>query len=171
MTFRRHGSALVVIVALVATTGAGATTVDASHPAPVQAKPGHAVALCPNPAGLRPFGLSATRLALEAAALYDRRSMATDLRNADRAWWPRVRAVWRSSGASRSTSVVLGSQPARSSGFHVFLRPACGTATVSRSLMVTVGPSQAGPGPHCDACNSHLFYVNRRGQPLLWFVY
>jgi len=37
--------------------------------------------------------------------------------------------------------------------------------------MVTVGPSQAGSGPHCDACNAHFFYLERRGRPMLWFIY
>lgn len=167
----RRGTAFVFIVALIGVAAANATNLDATQPPPVKAKPGHGVALCPNPRGLGAFGSAPTRLASQVAALYDRRSLATDLRNTDRAWWPHVRTLWNSSGASRAKTVVLGSQSAASSGFAIFLRPACGTATVSRSLMVTVGPSQSGPGPHCNACNSHLFYVNRGGRPLLWFVY
>jgi len=171
MKLWRRGMAFVFIAALVGFAAANAMNLDATHPSPVKAKPGHAVALCPNLTGLGAFSAASTRLASQMAGIYDRRSLATDLRNTDRAWWPRVRALWRSSGASRSGAVVLGSQSAATSGFAVFLRPACDTATVSRSLMVTVGPNRFGPGPHCNACNSHFFYVSRGGRPLLWFIY
>ncbi|HZP74420.1 MAG TPA: hypothetical protein VFA97_13695 [Gaiellaceae bacterium] len=143
----------------------------ATQPAPVKASPGHGVELCPSPLGLQAFTATTRKLAVRAAATYGREDLASDLRNSDRSWWPHVRRLWSSSPTARAKDVVLGSEPAATSGFQVFLRPACGATTVERSLMVTVGPSQSGAGPHCDACNVHLFYVTRAARPLLWFVY
>jgi len=145
---------------------------DALHPSPVQARPGHGVELCPNPNGLQVFTSVVRQRAVLAASAYGRRSLAVDLANTDRAWWQHVRALWKTRTAQKhSTDVVVGSEPAALSGFAVFLRPACGAATLDRTLMVTVGPSQAGSGPHCDACNAHFFYLERRGRPMLWFIY
>lgn len=108
---------------------------------------------------------------MRSAAVYGRTSLAVDLHNADRSWWSHVRALWSGPPTARAHDVVLGSAPATKSGFAVFLRPACGAETVAHSLMVTVGPRQTPSGPHCDACNVHLFYVSRFGRPLLWYVY
>lgn len=170
----RFGGAIAVVLlaALVSVSAVGAKHLDALHPSPVKATPGHAVALCPNPSGLQVFTAVALQRAAREADAYGRRSLAADLANTDRAWWPHVHALWKTGTARKhSTDVVVGSEPATRSGFAVFLRPACGAGTLKRTLMVTVGPSQTGSGPHCDACNAHLFYVERRGQPLLWFIY
>ena len=164
--------AIALATALVSVTAVGAKHLDALHPSPVEPRPGHAVALCPNPSGLEVFTSVALQRAAREADAYGRRSLAADLANTDRAWWPHVHALWKTQTARKhKADVVVGSEPATRSGFAVFLRPACGAATLRQTLMVTVGPSQAGPGPHCDACNAHLFYVARRGRPLLWFVY
>ena len=172
MTRMGGAAGVVLVAALVVAPAARAKPHDALHPPPVTANPGHAVALCPDPRSLQLFTSVAKRRAAREADAYGRRSLALDLANADQAWWPHVRALWKTRAARKHSSyVVLGSEPATRSGFAVFLRPACGTSTLQRTLMVTVGPSQAGPGPHCDACNVHLFYVERRGRPLLWFIY
>ena len=165
-------TAFVLVAAVVFVSAVGAKQLDALHPSPVKARPGHAVALCPNPSGLQVFTSVALQRAAREADAYGRRSLAVDLAKTDRAWWPHVRALWKTQAArKRSTDVVLGSEPATRSGFAVFLRPACGAATLKRTLMVTVGPSQTGSGAHCNACNAHLFYVERRDRPLLWFIY
>ena len=171
---RRVGgaAAFLVVVGLVAATAVGAKQIDALHPSPVRASPGHAVELCPNPSGLEVFTSVLRQRAALVAGAYGRRSLAVDLANTDRAWWQHVHELWKNRTARKhSADVVVGSEPAALSGFAVFMRPACGAATVARTLMVTVGPSQAGSGPHCDACNAHLFYIARRGRPMLWFVY
>jgi hypothetical protein len=167
---------LMLAVAVIAGAAAahGSNVFPASiYPPPVTAVHGHALALCPSPVGLEPFTSKATTLALQAAASYDRRNVETDLRNSDRAWWSHVRRMWRTGrpGKEVVNRVVLGSEPAAKSGFAVFVRPACGAPNLRRSLMVTVGPSQAGPGPHCSACNSNLFFIERRGRPLIYFLY
>lgn len=166
--------AVSVAVAATAATASASSGFPASiYPPAVAAVPGHALALCPSRRGLEPFGPTATTLALQAAGSYDRRNLETDLRNSDRAWWPDVRQMWHTGHpeGGLSNSVVLGSEPTARSGFAVFMGPACGAFTLNRSLMVTVGPSHAGPGPHCAACNSHLFFVDRRGRPLIYFLY
>jgi hypothetical protein len=163
---------LVVVIVLVSASAVCAMQSDALHPFPVKGTPGHAVELCPNPSGLQVFNSVALQRAAREADAYGRRSLDADLANTDRAWWPHVRELWKTHTARKhDTDVVVGSEPAMRSGFAVFLRPACGAATLKRTLMVTVGPSQVGPGPHCDACNAHFFYVERTGRPLLWFVY
>jgi hypothetical protein len=167
---------LMLAVAVIASAAAayGSSVFPASvYPPPVAAVLGHALALCPNPDGLKAFTSKATTLALQAAASYDRRNVETDLRNSDRAWWPQVRRIWRTGrpGKGVVNRVVLGSERAAKSGFAVFLRPACGTPNLMRSLIVTVGPTQAGQRPHCSACNAHLFFIDRRGRPLIYFLY
>jgi hypothetical protein len=139
------------------------------YPQPVTATPDHALALCPNPSGLQAFDSKATQIALEAAQAYDRASLATDLRNSDRAWWSNVRKLWSSGhpGAGVEQRVVLGSEPAAKSGFAVFMAPACGATTLAKSLLVTIGPPQS----PCDACRSHLFFVDRAGRPLIYYLY
>ena len=171
-----RAGALVLPVSVFVTSGiAGASGgfPPSIYPSPVVAAPGHALALCPNPQGLEPFTSAAARLARRAAASYDRQNLETDLRNSDRAWWPQVRRMWRRGRpvTGLTNHVVLGSEPTAQSGFAVFMSPACGTTTLKKSLMVTIGPSQAGSGPHCSACNSHLFFINRRGRPLIYFLY
>jgi hypothetical protein len=143
------------------------------YPPAVASTPDHGLALCPNHQGLEPFTPKATTLALQAATSYGRRNLETDLHNADRAWWPQVRRLWLTphSGSGLGKAVVLGSEPTARSAFAAFMGPACGATTLKRSLMVTVGPSQAGPGPHCNACNAHLFFVDRGSQPLIYFLY
>ena len=163
-----------IAVVAISATARGSNGFPASiYPPPVAAVPDHALALCPNHQGLKPFTSDATKLALQAAASYDRRNLETDLHNSDRAWWPDVRRIWRTGhpGSGLSNSVVLGLEPTVHSGFARFISPACGTLTLNRSLTVTIGPSQAGPGPHCNACNSHVFFIDRRGRPLIYFLY
>jgi len=157
----------------VTTVAVAASFPAAIYPAPVAAAPHHAVTLCPNPVGLQPFDDATIALALKAALAYHHTSLTTDLRASDRSWWPNVRAMWAST--KRRTGplsvTVVGSEPAATSSFAVFMRPACGAATLGQSLMVTVGPTQSSPGPHCAACSSPLFFVDRHGRPLLYYVY
>lgn len=165
-------AAVLLMTSFLSVPAAATKRPDALHPLPVEATPGHAVALCPNPAGLQVFTSVATQRARREADAYGRRSVAADLANSDRAWWAHVQALWKTPKARKDfIDVVVGSEPAARSGFAVFLRPACGAATLKRTRMVTVGPSQAGAGSHCDACNTHFFYVDRGGRPLLWFIY
>jgi len=143
------------------------------YPQPVAATPDHALALCPNPSGLESFSTRASTAAVRAAKAYDRASLATDLRNSDRAWWPNVRKMWASGhpGTGVENRVVLGSGPTGTrGGFSVFMGPACGAATLAKSLMVTIGPPQSPPNV-CDGCRSHLFFVDRNGRPLIYFLY
>ena len=143
-----------------------------TYPQPLAAVPDHALALCPNHRGLEPFTREATELALRAAAVYGHRNLETDLQNSDRAWWPDVRQLWRTAHprSGVGSGVVLGSEPTMQSGYALFMGPACGSLTVQRSLVVTIGPSLAGHS-HCDACRSHLFFIDRRGRPLIYFLY
>jgi hypothetical protein len=128
-----------------------------------------AISSCPTPEGLDPFTPSVTRAAVESASRYDRISKAVDLGASDRAWWPQVRTMWRTGQPANGAEnqVVDGSEPLDSSGYGVIARFSCGQSLVSRSLQVTIGPRHA----RCDACRSHLWFVNRHGHALLYYVY
>ena len=91
------------------------------------------------------------------------------MRDSDRAWWPQVRALWRTGKPAKGVEnqIVDGFAPLDRSGYDVIVRASCGRSLVSLSLMVTVGPRNT----RCDACRSHLWFVDRRDHPLLYYVY
>jgi hypothetical protein len=162
---------------LVAMAGAGglasaalASQFGASvYPPPVAAH-GGALGACPNPIGLERFDRAATRLAVRVAAGYDHTSLAIDLRDSDRAWWPQVRQMWRTGkpGQGVASQVVEGSRPGPNIAFAVIVRYACGSKLLAKSLTVGVGPRQR---HGCDACVSTLFFVDRRGRALIYYLY
>jgi len=127
---------------------------------------------CPNPAGLEAFDASATRLALRGASAYDRESLQTDLRDSDRSWWSAVRAMWRTGKPEQAVTfqVVEGSQSLESSGYAPFVRSSCGRSLVAMSLIVDIGPRETAT-QHCEACISQLFFVDRRGHALVYYLY
>lgn len=154
---------------LAATTVAVAT--GASYPLTIYPQPvvskGAAMSLCPDASDLEQFKPAAIDRARTEAGLYGRLSLATDLRDADRAWWPTVKRMWRTRGPHFAGQSVLESGLAATSGYQVFLEPACGAAVVEKTLVVTIGPRNE----NCDACRSQLFFVDRRGRPLVYYLY
>ena len=141
----------------------------AVYPPPVASR-GGALGACPNPAGLERFDPAATKLAVRIAGGYDHTSLAVDLRNSDRAWWPQVRRMWRSGkpGQGVDSQVVEGSQPGPNIAFAVIVRYACGSTLLAKSLTVGIGPRYR---HGCDACVSSLFFVDRRGRALIYYLY
>jgi hypothetical protein len=168
----RRGSVAVLIAA---TAGAGVASGAAAssgfppliYPPPVHGRA--AVSSCPSPEGLGSFTASVTSAAVESATRYDRVSEAVDLRASDRAWWPQVRTLWHTGKPAKGAAnqVVDGSEPLDISGYAVIARFSCGKSVVSRSLQVTIGPRHM----RCDACRSQLWFVDRRGHALLYYVY
>lgn len=122
---------VIAITMMAASAHANESFPSLTYPAPVPAVSGHALALCPSKAGLVGFDVTAVRRAREIAASYDRENLATDLRNADRDWWPQVRRMRRTGkpGTGVRFQVVLGSEATSKSGFAVFMGPACGKAS------------------------------------------
>jgi len=154
---------------LAATTVAVATGTSfppTIYPPPVASK-GAAMSLCPNASGLEQFTPAAIELARAAATVYGRKSLATDLRDSDRAWWPYVRRMWAAKLPATGSQAVLEQGPAATSGYQVFLKPACGSAIVAKTFIVTIGPAHA----TCEACRSQLFFVDRRGHALAYYLY
>ena len=123
----------------------------------------------PNPDGLRAFTPLVTSAAIASAGRYDRVSEAVDLRASDRAWWAAVQALWHTGRPAKGAEdqVVDGAEALGRSGYAVIVRASCGNALVARSLQVTIGPRHT----RCAACRSQLFFVNRRGHALLYYVY
>ena len=168
----RWGS-VAVLIAATAGTGVASGTASSRFPPSVYPPPVHgrgAVSPCPNPEGLAPFTPSVTSAAVESANRYLQLSKAIDLRASDQAWWPQVRAMWRRRGKPAKgleNQVVDGSEPLDRSGYAVIARFSCGQSLVSKSLQVTVGPRHM----RCAACRSQLWFVDRRGHALLYYVY
>ena len=162
-------------VLLAATTGFGVASAAAASggfPSSVFPPPVHgrgAVSRCPNPEGLVAFTPSVTSAAVASARRYDRISETADLRASDRAWWPQIRTMWRAAKPETGieNQVVEGSERLGESDYSVIARFSCGQSLVSKSLQVAVGPRHM----RCDACRSQLWFVDRRGHALLYYVY
>jgi len=77
--------------------------------------------------------------------------------------------MWRTGRPSKGmdNQIVEGSEPLARSGYGVIARFSCGQRLVSLSLQVVIGPRHA----RCDACRSQLWFVNRRGRVLLYYIY
>jgi hypothetical protein len=158
-------------------TGLARPGSSSQFPASVYPQPTHsrggALAACPNPSGLQPFTRADTSAAVRSASRYGQASEALDIRSSDRAWWPQVRNTWRTRSprhAGASQTVSGPAAPASRSDYSMIVRFSCGHSLVARSLVVGVGPRQT-HAPYCEACISHLFFVDRRGHALLYFVY
>lgn len=143
------------------------------YPPPVKAHPDGALGACPSPSGLEAFNARARKLAGAIAHSYGHASLAVDLRNSDRAWWPHVRAMWRWPAKERAEEVVygFGTGSRYSGGYSPLLVFSCGEALVTKTVGVGVGPRQSGHNRGCNACISTLFFVNRRGKPLIYYEY
>lgn len=78
--------------------------------------------------------------------------------------------MWRSgeSGQGVDSQVVEGSQPGPHIAFAVIVRYACGSKLLAKSLTVGIGPRYR---HGCDACVSSLFFVDRRGRALIYYLY
>jgi hypothetical protein len=63
---------------------------------------------------------------------------------------------------------VEGSQPGPNIAFAVIVRYACGSQLLAKSLSVGVRARQR---HGCDACVSSLFFVDRRGRALIYYLY
>ena len=169
---RRGGLfALLVVLTIVGTTAAASPVFPAStYPTPVAARSGGALAACPNPGGLERFDGRSTALAVRIASHYDRTSETVDLRNSDRAWWPQVRRMWHTGKPGRGVSyqVVEGTSLGSIISHAIVVRYSCGQKLPADSLSVYIGPRVR---HGCAACVASLFFVDRRGRPLIYYLY
>jgi hypothetical protein len=141
------------------------------YPQPVRSRSG-ALRLCPSAAGLAPFTAAASAAARSSSLSYGRVSLSRDLADSDRAWQPSVRAIWGGHLPAASQDVrIRGVSGGDATPYRVIVRRSCGGALISRSLVVTVGPLTQPGETECDACAETLFFVDRRGRALIYFVY
>jgi hypothetical protein len=161
--------------------GAGAVNADAlimrtpgggsNYPQPVRSR-GGALRLCPSAAGLVPFTAAASAAARSISLSYGRVSLSRDLADSDRAWQPSVRAMWAGHSPAASQDVrIRGVSGGGATPYRVIVRRSCGGALISRSLAVTVGPLTQPGEAECDACAETLFFVDRHGRALIYFVH
>jgi hypothetical protein len=164
--------AVAVLIAAAAAAGVASGAAASSGPPSIYPAPVHsrgAVSPCPSPEGLDRFTPQATSAAVESASRHGQVSEAVDLGASDLAWWPQVRRMWRTGKSAKglANQVVDGSEPLDRSGYAVIVNASCGRSLVSKSLQVTIGPRHM----RCAACRSQLWFVNRRGHALLYYVY
>ena len=130
---------------------------------------GGALAQCPNPLGLESFGISQESTAEQIATTYDHDSLDLDLRSSDPSWWPDVEQMWHQGPGNGITNpYVVGSGPGLSGPSASLVPHSCGPTIGSETYSVVVGPS---PDPDCVACRTTISFVDRAGQPLVYFVY
>jgi hypothetical protein len=163
------GAAVTVVVALVAATVAFAATFPARYyPAPVVSK-GGALSLCPSSAGLAPFSAATVKAATYAADAYPMVNETAGLALSDQAWWPQVRSESRNNKVGPTGWTPTRSEPLVKAGdLSSIIRRSCGQALVRLSELVGVAPNGRG---NCDACRSNLFFLNRHGRTLLYYIY
>jgi hypothetical protein len=157
------------LVAAASVAAAAASQFPASiYPAPVNSR-GGGLDACPNPSGLVSFTAATTKRAVQIASSYDRISLAVDLRNSDRAWWPQVRALWRPGKPEQGAAnqVVDGSSLGSKIAYRGVVRHSCGSALVTKSLTVYLAPRQR---HGCDACVASVFVIDRRGRALIYWL-
>jgi hypothetical protein len=160
----------VLVASMAGVASAGADRFPAAiYPPPVSSAAGGALAACPNPAGLEPFDRPAAESALRAANNYGRVSLAVDLRDSDRAWWPRVRQLWRLGhpAAGASGEVARGPSPGPTTAYAVIVRYSCGSALIGKSVAVYLAPRQR---HNCDACVASVYFIDRRGHALIYWL-
>jgi hypothetical protein len=130
---------------------------------------GGALSDCPNPLGLGPFGSSQVSTAEQIAVNYDHVSLDTDLHGSDASWWPAVEQMWQEGpGHGLTNSYIVGSGSGLSGHSATLVPDSCGPTLGGKTYSVVVGPS---PAPDCMACRTTISFVDRSGQPLIYFVY
>jgi hypothetical protein len=142
--------------------------VAAIYPSPVAGSRAF-VPECPSPSGLQSFGSSQQTEARQIATEYGNRSLRVDLHVADRTMWSEIRTRWRTGNhqVEHSLDSVLGVVPAaHESRRGSWVLSSCGAALVGKSLVVIVGPKNL----LCVACVTEMFFINRLGHPLLYWV-
>ena len=157
------------VVSIAGAAGAAAVRFPAAvYPPPVSSA-GGALAACPSPAGLEPFDRRAKDSALRAASTYGRVSLDFDLRNSDRAWWPRLRELWRPDhpAAGATSEVAGGLSPGPKTAYAVIVRYSCGLALVRKSIAVYLAPRHR---HNCDACVASVYFIDRRGHALIYWL-
>ena len=130
---------------------------------------GGALAQCPNPLGLESFGPSQESAAQQIATSYDHISLNTDLHNSDPSSWIAVERMWQDGpGHGLTNPYVVGARSGLSGPSRYIVPYACGATIGGETYSVIVGPS---PNPDCVACRTTISFVDRAGQPLIYFVY
>jgi len=142
---------------------------SAAFPASIYPKPSAArgtdLQSCPAGKGLEPFNANAVAAARASAKSFNAftSSFYGDLQSSDRAWWKNVFAEWVGYGYDRDNHTVLSIQPASRDTFAAAVAHACGGKLVHDSLVIDIGPSAY------SFQVSHLYFLNRRGHPLIYF--
>jgi len=157
-----------LVVAVSVAAAAASQFPRSIYPGPLKSH-GGGLDACPNPSGLESFTATTGKRAVQIAGSYDRISLAVDLRNSDRAWWPKVRALWRAGTPARgpANQVVDGSSLGSRIAYPGVVRYSCGSALVAKSLTVYLAPRQR---HGCDACVASVFFIDRRGRALIYWL-
>ncbi len=144
--------------------GGAAGFPDSVYPAARPAR-GTDLASCPSSAGLVAFDPRATAAARAMVASFNASPAGFfgDLAHSDRSWWTRIFATWSGGAYGLGRHSVVSVGPASRDPFAAAVAHACGRRLVEDSLVVDVGPSDY------SFQVSHLFVLDRRGHPLVYF--
>lgn len=171
--------ALLVAALVVAGTGVGAVAAAGRaephfspliYPAPVAAAHDGALPTCPNPRGLVPFTSATVRAAAQEAGDFGRATRQAERLASDRSFW----STLREPGPSLSQGERDAAQPASGTTGpgHLIIGYSCGSRLLRDTETVVLVPLQGNGQPqNCAACRAHLYYVDRLGHALLYFLY
>jgi hypothetical protein len=165
--------AALLVVGAQAAADAAARLSPSVYPAPVPVVHTGALSSCPNPRGLVPFTPTAVHAAAFEAGDYLRVSLAAERRASDRSFWSSIQP--RTAGSRQvSWDGPFAAEPASGATGpgHLIIGHACGAPLLRRTETVEIVPLQADDQPQtCLACRTRLFYIDRLGHALLYFVY
>lgn len=148
------------------------------YPAAVYPPPttgGNPLPACPRGTGLQDFTAASAGVARTIEARYETRSLAADLHDSDRAWWPQIITDWRDhDGPARTQPIPIlyaGSLSARypaSLGApdpEPWIAKACGRLVARDSYIIVNGHARQPGG------QGEFVFLKRRGHVLLYFAY
>jgi hypothetical protein len=169
----------IVVVASGLALGAAGLALTAAFASGIYLPPTHsrggALRLCPNLTSLERFSKSAVKTARAEVMRFGRVSRSDDLAASDPAWQPEVRANWRPGHKpGHGPQFVLGpvaATPVGKESYGIIVRRSCGSTILTHTVEFTVVPGHPSHPPNCDACRTTFFTIDRRGHPLIYFVY
>lgn len=141
------------------------------YPPSMTAAHNGALGRCPSESGVEAFAPALRAHVRPIVATYGRVDEQTDLKNSDRAWWPQVTKLWKLHRGRNTSTLVRKIEPASKSPYALIVRHSCGSNVLGRSLAVTAIPPPAPYAKPCSACAITVFFLERRGHPLIYYVH
>ncbi len=141
------------------------------YPSPVAAAHEGALSTCPNPRGLVPFTSSTVRAAAREAGDFGQATRQAERLVSDRSFWSTLRESGPHPLGQGQHDVAQPASGTTGPG-HLIIGHSCGSRLLRDTETVVLIPLQPDGQPqNCTACRTHLYYVDRLGHALLYFLY